>query len=412
VLAAAASDIDGVWLLEIYGDGDTGDLGLADLRIQLTSRAAASRSSAAAKRMSQLQKRTRQLALTGTLGSRLAGLVDELEIAEAAVDELRREFAESSCVIARLTDADDIVLAAVHGEEGERLRAAGWRQPAGLGLIGRALRERKVVIVDDVRAEPDYRATWETADVRAELCAPLWAGDRLWGAINLEDHTTGAFDDDDAQLVLTVADQVSAALRSARLYASVEQAYLDTAEALASALETKDSYTAHHSRSIAEHAEAVGRTLGMDPTELRMLRFGAAFHDIGKLAIPQVILHKPGRLTEDEREQIEQHTVIGEQILGPIEFLADVRPLVRSGHERWDGGGYPDGIGGEDIPLGARIIFACDAYDAMTTDRPYRAALSISVAKAELAQNAGSQFDPAVVDALLEVLAEAEQAAA
>jgi len=96
--------------------------------------------------------------------------------------------------------------------------------------------------------------------------------------------------------------------------------------------------------------------------------------------------------------------VIGDQTLAPIEFLAEVRPLVRSGHERWDGAGYPDGLSGEDIPLGARIIFVCDAHDAMTTDRPYRSALGADVAAAELAANAGTQFDPAVVDALLAVL--------
>ena len=143
-----------------------------------------------------------------------------------------------------------------------------------------------------------------------------------------------------------------------------------------------------------------------------MLRFAAAFHDIGKLAVPGAILNKPGHLTDEEREQIEQHTVIGEQILGPIDFLSGVRPLVRHGHERWDGAGYPDGLSGDQIPLGARIIFACDAYDAMTTDRPYRSALSVPEAKAELVANAGTQFDPSVVEALLVVLAGAEQAAA
>ena len=122
----------------------------------------------------------------------------------------------------------------------------------------------------------------------------------------------------------------------------------------------------------------------MDPAEVRMLRFGAAFHDIGKLAIPEEILNKPGRLTDQERAHIEQHTVIGEQIIAPIDFLSPVRPLVRHGHERWDGAGYPDGLAGEAIPLGARIIFACDAYDAMTTDRPYRAALNAADALAEL----------------------------
>jgi len=151
----------------------------------------------------------------------------------------------------------------------------------------------------------------------------------------------------------------------------------------------------------------VGHALGLDDQARRNLRFGAAFHDIGKLAVPESILNKSGPLLPHEREKIEQHTVIGDQILAPIAFLAEVRPLVRHGHERWDGAGYPDGLGGEDIPLGARIIFACDALDAMTTDRPYRAALGLDEACAELRRCAGTQFDPAVVDALLEVLADA-----
>ena len=113
----------------------------------------------------------------------------------------------------------------------------------------------------------------------------------------------------------------------------------------------------------------------MDETELRVVRYGAAFHDIGKLAVPEQILNKPGPLTTGERSVVQRHTVVGEQILSPVEFLSDVLPLVRGAHECFDGSGYPDGLAGEEIPLGARIVFACDTYDAMTTDRPYRDAL-------------------------------------
>jgi putative nucleotidyltransferase with HDIG domain len=188
------------------------------------------------------------------------------------------------------------------------------------------------------------------------------------------------------------------------LYERLESAYLGTAEALAAALEAKDSYTASHSRSIAEHAEAVGRLLGMDEAELGMLRYAAIFHDIGKLAIPEAILNKRGPLTEAERREIERHPEVGEQILEPVDFLAPARPFVRHGHERWDGRGYPDGLAGEQIPLGARVVFVCDAYHAMTSDRPYRGALSPEVARRELRRFAGTQFDPSVVDALLRVL--------
>ncbi len=192
--------------------------------------------------------------------------------------------------------------------------------------------------------------------------------------------------------------------RSATLYEQLERAYLGTAEALAAALEAKDSYTADHSRQIVANTEAVGRRLGLDETELRTLRYGAIFHDIGKIAIPERILHKHGPLTEEEQELIERHTVVGERILSSIEFLSDVLPLVRHEHERFDGTGYPDGVAGEDIPLGSRIIFVCDAYDAMTTKRPYRDAMPASEARDQLSKHAGTQFDPRVVGALLGAL--------
>jgi HD-GYP domain-containing protein (c-di-GMP phosphodiesterase class II) len=139
-----------------------------------------------------------------------------------------------------------------------------------------------------------------------------------------------------------------------------------------------------------------------------MLRYAAAFHDIGKLAIPREVLNKPGPLDEDEWAVMAQHTLIGERILRPIEFLAPIRSIVRGAHERWDGTGYPDRLAGEEIPLGARILFACDAYDAMTTDRSYRTALAPGDAQAELRRCAGTQFDPVVVDALLDVVTAAE----
>jgi HD-GYP domain-containing protein (c-di-GMP phosphodiesterase class II) len=117
------------------------------------------------------------------------------------------------------------------------------------------------------------------------------------------------------------------------------------------------------------------------------------------------VLHKPGPLDAAERAEVAQHTLIGERILEPIDFLEPIRPIVRHAHERWDGLGYPDGLAGDDIPLGARIVFACDAYDAMITDRPYRAGMPEAEARGELESGAGTQFDPKVVEALLQVVA-------
>jgi putative nucleotidyltransferase with HDIG domain len=260
------------------------------------------------------------------------------------------------------------------------------------------------VIVRDVTEEADYKVTEETGDTRSELVVPLWMGEELIGALNLEEIRPSAFDQDDARLVQTVADQIGSALRSATLFERLEAAYLGTAEALAAALEAKDAYTASHSRAVVANARRVGRRLGLSDEELQTLRLGAIFHDVGKIAVPEAILNKRGPLTASERAEIEGHTVVGERILSSVEFLRDVLPLVRHEHERWDGGGYPDGLAGEQIPLGARIILVCDAFDAMVSDRPYRPALSPGAAREELVRGAGSQFDERVVAALLQVL--------
>ncbi len=404
-LVSAVAFDDGVYLVEIYGDERTTDMGCAATRLELLLRAAAGRPARLRARHGELERRTRDLEATGALGARLAGLTDNSSIADAAVEELDRKLGFTLCSIVRV-NGQEVELVAARGQGAAELVEKGWRQSSAVGLIGRALREHNVVISDDVAVEPDYRSTSDTAHISSELCAPIWVGGRLWGAIDLEDSSGAAFDEADARLLTTVADQVGSALHSAELFDQVEQAYVDTARAFSTALYVKDAYTASHSASIVQNAEATGRAMGMEEGALRTLRYGAVLHDIGKLAIPASILTKRSALTLEERRQMEQHTLIGEQILAPIRFLSEVLPLVRHGHERWDGTGYPDRLKGEEIPLGARIIFACDAYDAIITDRPYRDGRSPEEARAELARCAGTQFDPAVVDALLSVLGE------
>jgi HD-GYP domain-containing protein (c-di-GMP phosphodiesterase class II) len=176
-------------------------------------------------------------------------------------------------------------------------------------------------------------------------------------------------------------------------------------EALANALEAKDEETSSHARWITDLALRVGRELGLDGQALKRVELGALFHDIGKIGIPASILAKPGPLTDEERRLIETHPELGERILAPIDQLEQVRPIVRACHERFDGTGYPDGLSGEQIPLEARIIFACDAFHAMTSDRPYRSRLPVEEARRRLAAGAGSQLDPRVVEACLRVLA-------
>ena len=206
------------------------------------------------------------------------------------------------------------------------------------------------------------------------------------------------------ELLAGIASQARLAITNAGSFATLERTFLSTVEALANALEAKDAYTSSHARWICDMAIEVGRELGLEGTRLKRLELGALFHDIGKIGIPASILMKAGPLTAEERAVIEQHPELGERILAPIEQLAEVRPIVRACHERYDGRGYPDGLEGDAIPLEARIIFACDAFHAMTTDRPYRDALTVEEAFGRLEEAAGTQFDPQVVAICLRVL--------
>ena len=188
--------------------------------------------------------------------------------------------------------------------------------------------------------------------------------------------------------------------------------YREVVAALASTLQERDRYTGDHSESVVAIAARVGEAMGMDPDSVAKLRTAALLHDIGKVGVPDEILHKEGPLDEQEWEVMRQHPVIGERILRAIPGLGGVARIVRHEHERWDGKGYPDGLSGEDIPLGARIILACDTYHAITSDRPYRAAMSHVEAVAELTRNAGTQFDVKVIEALVGYLYGRRQAGA
>jgi diguanylate cyclase (GGDEF)-like protein len=214
------------------------------------------------------------------------------------------------------------------------------------------------------------------------------------------------FDDAKMNLLAGLAHQAKLAITNASSFESLEATFVSTVEALANALEANDEYTSSHTRWITDTALKVGTMMGFDSRSLKNLELGALFHDIGKIGIPASILLKPGPLTPDERQVMEQHPELGERILAPIERLSGVRAIVRSCHEHFDGRGYPDGKAREDIPVEARIILVCDAYHAMTTDRPYRKRLPHDEACRRLREAAGTQFDPDVVEVFLKLQGE------
>jgi hypothetical protein len=359
--------------------------------------AAATWPSAVREETEPLRKRARQLTLANAFGARVAALTHVDDIVAAALDELRAAFGYHACFVVSLAP-DGSLDAAGPGPLGPR----PWRELRASDAVERCLVERRPVKVDEIVRGSAHLA--RSAEVGSEVAIPIVAGSRLWGALDVQEHSPVAFEDADVRLLEAVADQLAAALAAAAEFERLERAYLATAEALGSALESKDAHTSEHARSVVRNAEVVGRRLGMSPEELRNLRYAAAFHDIGKVAVSERILNKPGPLTEAERREVERHVEVGAEILSEVEFLEGVLPLLRHSHEHWDGGGYPDGLSGDLIPLGARVILVCDAHDAMTADRPYRRALAPDNARDEIRSAAGRQFDSRVASAFLDAV--------
>ncbi len=264
---------------------------------------------------------------------------------------------------------------------------------------------------DDPHADPAEVFVLRELRMEAVLLVPLIVQAKPWGLIEVYDVRPRAFSGAERHVCEVAAAQVGALVAGFEHGEAVERLYRETLASLSNTLEAKDEYTSRHTEEVVRLALAVAAELGLDVKAARDVELGAILHDVGKVRVPEAILNKPGPLTESEWEIMRSHPEVGEHILRPIQSLRAILPIVRHHHERWDGTGYPDGLAAHAIPLGARIVAVCDAYRAMTEDRPYRTALTHGEARRELADGAGRQFDRDCVDALVAVLDRREQSA-
>jgi diguanylate cyclase (GGDEF)-like protein len=339
----------------------------------------------------------------------LLGFSRELATAEGLPEVLRRMVELSAMILGAprtsvwIQDAQtqELVPGAVWGFEPDRReRILGLRiAPERLGpLADRA----EPFVLDNAEAAAIHGVP-ELDDGTAFAVAPITLdGGRFCCIVAaIPPNAPHELDEDHVGLLAGLAHQAKLAITNAGTFENLEATFVSTVAALANALEANDEYTSSHTRWITDTALKVGATLGFDSKSLKQLELAALFHDIGKIGIPTSILLKPGPLTPDERRIMQQHPELGEKILAPIDRLAEVRSIVRSCHEHYDGGGYPDGTSGDEIPLEARIILVCDAFHAMTTDRPYRKRLSVEEACRRLREAVGTQFDPTVVEVFL-----------
>jgi response regulator RpfG family c-di-GMP phosphodiesterase len=267
-----------------------------------------------------------------------------------------------------------------------------------------------LILVEAPQPDSARREEMERFGLSSSIIIPLTSKGGGLGVLILFKKTGNpSYNQADIELISILSGQAMIAIENARLFDNLQRAHFESMKALAQAIEAKDRYTRGHCDRMVDYALAIADRLGLSPEEKKHLGYAAALHDIGKIGVHEAILNKSGKLTEDEYTAMKAHPVMGAEIVRGVEFLGPVVPMIYHHQERWDGKGYPDGLQGKEIPIGARIVAVLDTFDAMTSDRPYRRALPPEVAFAELRSCAGTQFDPDVVESLIYVFKELEE---
>lgn len=346
----------------------------------------------------KLRRKANDLSAIAEIGQRIATQTEPDSLIDTAMALAKRSLFFRTCALL-LLDGDDLVVRAAYGHDRNIL---GMRLRRGRGITWRCLESGHSILVQDVTRDPDYIPGLHNG--RCEMAAPILGPGGPIGVLDAESPKTSAFDLDSLRVFETFANQIAVALENARLHATTRKTFWQTLKALAQVIEARDSYTRGHSERVALYARALGLEIGLSREQLVVLEQASLLHDIGKVGVRDAVLLKSGQLDPEERKAIERHPVIGDDILQPVAFLREALEVVRHHHERWDGKGYPSGLAGEEIPLVARIVAIADAFDAMTSFRPYREPMPRDEAIAEIRRKSGTQFDPKLVEAFLRVV--------
>jgi putative nucleotidyltransferase with HDIG domain len=355
-------------------------------------------------KLRRIEDRVDRLALLSRLGQILNSTLEHREVRKRAIEaatQLMR--AETGSLLLIDEKKGELRFEVALGDKEETIKTITLR--LGEGIAGWVAQKGKPLIVN--HPEEDRRF-YKGVDGRTEfktrnlICVPVKVKEKVIGvleAINKQDGVD--FDQEDLALFASLADQVAIALDNARLYQEQEEMFFQTAESLADAIEKRDPYTGGHTQRVTLYSMAIAQYLPLEPVEKKWLKIAAVLHDIGKIGIEDQILKKPGQLSPEEYDVIKHHTDLGAEIIDHIRQLKEIIPGVKYHHEQINGRGYPNGLKGEDIPLIAKIVSVSDTYDAMTTDRPYRHALTKKAALRELKRCSGTQFDRKVVGAFM-----------
>jgi HD-GYP domain-containing protein (c-di-GMP phosphodiesterase class II) len=348
-------------------------------------------------------KRLEQLNTLMELSALINSTLDTGEIRERAiVAAIRLLDAEAGSLILIDQDSGDMFFEVAIGDKGEKVKEI--RLKKGEGIAGWVAEKGEAIIIHDVQSDQrffktaDKRSTFITRDM---VCVPVKTKDKVIGVLEAINRKNGIFDEEDKEALTSLANQVAIAIENANLYQELREVFYGTAQALAETIEKRDPYTGGHTKRVMNYSIAIGKAMGLSKKEIENLRLAAILHDVGKIGVRDNILLKEDRLDPEELEKMNMHPQYGSDILSHVKKLRDIIPGVRGHHERIDGKGYPDNLRDGDIPTIARIIAVADTFDAMTTDRPYRKAMSSEAAFEELRKNSGIQFDKDVVEAFI-----------
>jgi HD-GYP domain-containing protein (c-di-GMP phosphodiesterase class II) len=293
-------------------------------------------------------------------------------------------------------------------KRGIRKEIESIRLPLGKGIVGWVAQHGRYAIVNDVHRDPRWSPAVDEKSkfaTRSILSVPLTLRNRIVGVIQLVNKIGRKhFDKSDLRDLQALSGLIAVAVENARLYEEIHEAFLGSVTALSLSIEKRDTYTGGHTKRVLDFALAIGEEMGLTEKELHDLKLSAILHDVGKIGIPDNVLNKPAPLDDAEFKIMKRHPKIGAAIMGKIPFFKDILPGMRYHHETMDGKGYPYGLRGEQIPLQARIVAVADAFDAMTSNRPYRDGMPVAKAVGELRRCSDTQFDGKVVEAFVRAI--------
>ncbi|MEE8190366.1 MAG: HD domain-containing phosphohydrolase [Candidatus Scalindua sediminis] len=349
----------------------------------------------------ELVRRIRELGAINEISKATTSVLDIDELLKLCLEKINEKLKVNQSSIMLFDEKkDELVVKACQGYRCNEV--LGKTQKIGEGIAGHVAKEKKPILVKN--SDDSGFRRYEKFDyvTKSYVSAPLISGKRLLGVINITDKMSReSFSETDFNFLCIMAGQVSIALENIRLYETIEENCFNTVRTLANLLEAKDRYTSGHSQRVSEYAASIADVIGVSPKKKDILHHAALLHDIGKIGISELILNKPGKLNESEFDVIKSHPIIGEEIIEPLDFLKEASLYIRGHHESFDGSGYPDKLGGEDIPLLTKIMTVADAFDAMTSARAFRPPKSVKDAISELNRVSGKQFAPNLVNAFM-----------